>query len=58
MLDTPSHPILILVTVGVGYLINELLFEFALTIENLRQSAFPNLVDPWLPLTSCKDRYP
>ena len=57
MLDTPSHPILNLATVGVGYLINELFFEFALTIENPRQSACPNLVDPWLPLTSCKGQY-
>ena len=46
MLDTPSHLILNLATVGVMYLIHELLFEFALTIENLRQSACPNLVDP------------
>ena len=56
--DSPSHLILNLATVGVRYLIHELRFEFALTIENLRQSACPNLVDPWLPLTSCKSKYP
>ena len=58
MLDKPSHPILILVMVGVKYLLNELLFEFALTIENLRQSACPNMVNPWLPLTSFDGEYP
>ena len=58
MLDTPSHPILNLATVGVGYLINELFFEFALTIENLKQSACPNLINPWWPLTSFDGKYP
>ena len=38
MLHTPSRDILILVTVGVRYLIQELLFEFDLTIENLGQN--------------------
>ena len=51
MLDKPSHPILILIMVGVRYLIDELLSEFALTIENLRQSAYPNLINPCLTLT-------
>ncbi len=46
MLDIPSHHILFLVTVGVGYLIQELLFEFAFTIGDLRQSTYPNLVKP------------
>ena len=58
MLDTPSHPILILVMVGVKYLINELLFEFALTIENVRQSAYPNLISPRLPPASFDGEYP
>ena len=38
MLDIPSHHILFLVTIGVGYLTQELLFEFAFKIGNLRQS--------------------
>ena len=54
MLDIPSHHILFLVTIGVGYLTQELLFEFAFTIGNLRQSTYPNLVNPWLLLTSFK----
>ena len=58
MLHTPSHNILILVTVGVRFLIQELFFEFDLTIENLRQSACPKLVDPWLLLTSFDLGYP
>ena len=52
MLHTPSRDILILVTIGVRYLIQELLFEFDLTIENLGQNALPNLVKPWMLLTS------
>ena len=58
VLDTPSHPILILVMVDVKYLINELFFEFALTIEDLRQSAYPNLINPWLPPASFDGEYP
>ena len=58
MLDIPSHPILILVMVGVKYLINELLFEFALTIESVRQSARPNLINPRLPPASFDSEYP
>ena len=54
MLDIPSHHILFLVTIGVGYPTQELLFEFAFTIGNLRQSTYPNLVNPWLLLTSFK----
>ncbi len=54
MLDIPSHHILFLVTNGVGYLTQELLFEFAFTIGNLRQSTYPNLANPWLLLTSFK----
>ena len=46
MLHTTSHHILIFITVGVRYLINELFFEFDLTIENLRRSACTNLVNP------------
>ena len=57
MLHTPSHHILILITVGVSYLINELLFEFDLTIENLRRRACPNLVNPWCVLASFKREY-
>ena len=57
MLHTPSHHILILITVGVSYLINELLFEFDLTIENLKRSAYPNLVNPWVLLASFNREY-
>ena len=57
MLHTPSHHILILITVGVSYLINELLFEFDLTIENLRRSSRPNLVNPWFVLASFNREY-
>ena len=57
MLYTPRHHILILITVGVSYLINELLFEFDLTIENLRRSAWPNLVNPWFVLASFNRKY-
>ena len=58
MLHTLSRDILILVTVGVRYLIQELLFEFDLTIENLGQNACPNLVNPWLLLASFNHKYP
>ena len=57
MLHTPSHHNLILITVGVSYLINELLFEFDLTIENLRRSACQNLVNPWSVLASFNREY-
>ena len=58
MLQTPSHDILILVTVGVRYLIHELFFEFDLTIENLGHNASPKLVNPWLLLASFNLKYP
>ena len=58
MLHTPSRDILILVTVGVRYLAQELLLEFAFTIGNLRQGTYPNLVNPWLLLTSFNRGHP
>ena len=58
MLHTLSRDILILVTVGVRYLIQELLFEFDLTIENPGQNAGPNLFHPWSLLASFNHRYP
>ena len=58
MLHTISHDILILVTAGIRYIIQGLLFEFDLTIENLRKSARPNLVKPWLLLDSLNQKYP
>lgn len=52
MLNIPSHHILFLVTIGVGYLTQELLFEFAFTIGNLRQTTYPEsgqpMVTPYL----------
>ena len=57
MLHTPSHHIMIHITVGVRYVINELLFEFDLTIENLRRSACPNLVNLLFVLASFNHEY-
>ena len=57
MLHTISHDILILVTAGIRYIIQGLLFEFDLTIENLRRSACPNLVNPLFVLASFNREY-
>ena len=58
MLQTISHNSLLLVTAGIRYIIQGLLFEFDLTIENLRKSARLNLVKPWLLLDSLNQKYP